>query len=254
MICWRNTLLWQGTVAAGGNLRLRPPWLRAAAFVAVAGFHGAVVGGFGHFRGETHASPGHLEVGVINRGEIAFDAQTVPVPESMATSALPESASVPDTPQQADKVEPETPEPVLQSEAEAEQTKKQPDNPEAVLPAPPTPPVPATQASAARIGSEGSQSNLPQLSLSRYAAIVSAEINRHKHYPKEARLRDERGVVGVAFTIEQSGRVISSTVTKSSGSKTLDGAASNMVATARLPPPPGGKFRGEILITFRTKE
>jgi protein TonB len=246
--------LWQGAVAADANLDLRPPWLRAAAFVAVAGFHGAVVGGFGHFRGETHASPGHLEVGVISRGEIAFDAQTVPVPESVAMSALPESASVPDTPQQADKAEPDLPEPALQSEAEAEQTKKQPDTPDAVSPAPPAPPVPATQASAARIGSEGGQSDLPQLSLSRYAAIVSAEINRHKHYPKEARLCDEHGAVGIAFTIEQSGRVISSMVTRSSGSKTLDDAASNMVAAAMLPPPPGGKFRGQILITFRTKE
>ncbi len=239
--------------AASTGLRLRPPWVRATALVAVAGFHGAIVGGLGHFRGETNDQLGRLEVGVISRGEIAFDARTLPVPERMTTSALPESAPVPDAPPQASEKPPDLPEPVLKSDADTEQPRKPPDPPEAASPAPPAPPVPAMEASAAKIGSDGHETELARLSLSRYAVIVSAEINRHKHYPKEARLRDERGAVGVAFTVEPSGRVINSAVTKSSGSRTLDDAASAMVAAAKLPSPPGGRFRGEILITFTTK-
>lgn len=83
-----------------------------------------------------------------------------------------------------------------------------------------------------------------------YGALISAELNRHKFYPAAARARGDAGSVGVVFSVGGSGRIASHSIYRSSGSAALDGAIHAMMAAAHAPPPPGGSFRGSIVVNF----
>jgi len=83
-----------------------------------------------------------------------------------------------------------------------------------------------------------------------YAGQVIAELNRHKFYPAAARAAGASGSVGVAFTIGPSGRVISQSVIRSSGSAALDAAARAIMSAVSAPPPPGGRFSTRTNIRF----
>jgi TonB family protein len=69
---------------------------------------------------------------------------------------------------------------------------------------------------------------------------VSAAIRSRMFYPPAARARGARGVVGVAFTIGQTGALASFAITRSSGDAELDAAARTLVQSAHFPPPPAG--------------
>jgi protein TonB len=56
--------------------------------------------------------------------------------------------------------------------------------------------------------------------------------------------------VGVAFTVGSSGRIVSHSITKSSGNAALDARVHAMMEAVEAPPPPGGSFRGHITIRF----
>ncbi len=86
--------------------------------------------------------------------------------------------------------------------------------------------------------------------LAAYAALVASEIERHKYYPPAAREAGLSGTVSVAFTIGPSGTVVSHAVTRSSGAPALDAVVPSMMAATRVPPPPGGRFRGTIAVRF----
>jgi periplasmic protein TonB len=83
-----------------------------------------------------------------------------------------------------------------------------------------------------------------------YAGLVVAEFNRHKRYPETARRNREQGAASVAFSIDAAGRVAAYTITRSSGKAALDRAVDAMMSAARLPPPPGGSFRGTFVANF----
>lgn len=82
--------------------------------------------------------------------------------------------------------------------------------------------------------------------LAAYASTIYAEIARHKNSSGIS----ASGSVGVAFTIDASGRIVSHTITQSSGSAELDARANAMMQAVQAPPPPGGSFRGRITIRF----
>ena len=63
------------------------------------------------------------------------------------------------------------------------------------------------------------------MSQASYAGLLAAELRRHTFYPAAARAAGVSGSVGVVFTVGPSGRVISQSVTRSSGNAALDGAA-----------------------------
>ncbi|BBU60460.1 hypothetical protein MSC49_03950 [Methylosinus sp. C49] len=90
----------------------------------------------------------------------------------------------------------------------------------------------------------------PRMSNAAYAALVSAEINRHKHYPPSARERGATGSVGVVFSIGPSGAVTSHAITRSSGNGAIDAAVHQMLAVSRPPRQTGGYFRGSVVISF----
>ena len=85
---------------------------------------------------------------------------------------------------------------------------------------------------------------------SSYAAIISAAINARKFYPSAARDQGSSGPVGLAFSVDGSGRVTSVTVTRSSGNALLDNAAYQAVLAMQAPPPPGGSFIASISLRF----
>jgi protein TonB len=54
----------------------------------------------------------------------------------------------------------------------------------------------------------------------------------------------------VAFTVGPSGRVVSQSITRSSGNAALDNAAHAIVSAVSAPPPPGGTFLTRTNIRF----
>jgi protein TonB len=83
-----------------------------------------------------------------------------------------------------------------------------------------------------------------------YGSLLSAEITRHKIYPAAARAAGVTGSVVVVLVVGPSGRIVSHTIARSSGSAVLDGEVDAMMAAVQAPPPPGGTFRGGLTINF----
>jgi protein TonB len=103
---------------------------------------------------------------------------------------------------------------------------------------------------ASRRGSPQGQAQASGMSPGAYAALLAAEVARHKVYPAAARAAQATGSVGVTFTVGASGRVVSHSITRSSGNSALDAAVHAMMAAVHAPPPPGGVFRSSTNINF----
>lgn len=72
-----------------------------------------------------------------------------------------------------------------------------------------------------------------------YLAKLSAYLERHKEYPRRARLRRQEGVVQLRFVVDSTGKVLSYQVASSSGHQLLDAEVERMIAQASpLPAPP----------------
>ncbi|MGO8845838.1 MAG: TonB family protein [Methylocella sp.] len=105
-------------------------------------------------------------------------------------------------------------------------------------------------APAIRAGVKEGAGEARRMSNAAYAALVSAEINRHKHYPASARESGHGGAVGVVFSVGASGAIVSHSITRSSGNSAIDATVHEMMASSHPPPPPGGHFRGSVTISF----
>jgi protein TonB len=105
-------------------------------------------------------------------------------------------------------------------------------------------------APAIRAGVKEGSGEARRMSNAAYAALVSAEINRHKHYPASARESGHGGAVGVVFSVGASGAIVSHSITRSSGNSAIDATVHEMMASSHPPPPPGGPFRGSVTISF----
>jgi protein TonB len=104
-------------------------------------------------------------------------------------------------------------------------------------------------AESAAPASRGGASQAPRIDPARWQTKVVAWLNRHKRYPSAARSRGEEGTANVRFTIDSSGRVLSASIAKSSGSRLLDEAALDMVRRASpVPAPPAGIARSSITL------
>lgn len=75
-----------------------------------------------------------------------------------------------------------------------------------------------------------------------WAGKVMAHLEKRKRYPEEARMRGERGVVVVEFSLDGEGNVLSTVLKKSSGSGALDNEVLALMRRASpVPPPPDGQ-------------
>jgi len=108
------------------------------------------------------------------------------------------------------------------------------------------------RAKALRGAANGAQ-HASGMSPAAFAGLVVAELNRRKFFPAAARAAGVTGAVGVAFTIGPSGRVVSQSITRSSGNGALDGAAHAILSSLHTPPPPGGRFSTATSIRFNLR-
>ncbi|NGP52424.1 energy transducer TonB, partial [Thioalkalivibrio sp. XN8] len=84
-----------------------------------------------------------------------------------------------------------------------------------------------------------------------YAATVLAWLERHKHYPRRARLRRQEGTVLLYFVVDRAGTVLEYRLEQSSSYPVLDQEVLAMIERAQpLPPMPDelGQERLELIV------
>jgi periplasmic protein TonB len=73
---------------------------------------------------------------------------------------------------------------------------------------------------------------------SKWDSRLRSWINRHTRYPSAAKAQGAEGSAYVTFTVDSSGRVLSASLTRSSGNAALDRAALSVLQGATVPAPP----------------
>lgn len=80
-----------------------------------------------------------------------------------------------------------------------------------------------------------------------YAATVLAWLERHKEYPRRARLRRQEGTVALYFVVNRAGAVLEYRLEESSGHRALDEEVLSMIERAQpLPPMPEDMHREHL--------
>jgi periplasmic protein TonB len=91
----------------------------------------------------------------------------------------------------------------------------------------------------------------PPPSVVRWRSQLAAHIQRFQRYPAAARGREESGVATVEFTIDREGRLVRSSIVKSSGSAALDQETLATLARAMpMPRPPDQATDAELIFTL----
>ena len=84
-----------------------------------------------------------------------------------------------------------------------------------------------------------------------YYALLSAHLNRRKHYPAAAKKARQQGVVTVRFTVRADGSISASSIRKSSGHAVLDQATLDLMQrVAPLPKFPKSMTRESVTISL----
>lgn len=255
---------------------VRPLWLRPLALILILAVHGLFFVAIKN-RPAVLSPVDSVEVGLVPLGDSAEDQKAQ---EEIKPAEL--AAPEPPPPPPVDRVEPvEAPPPVV---AAPEAIPLPIEEPKPVQP-PPVPPPQQTvvekkpppkpveirddrreklkqqeiadrrrKAQEARQelkrGADNGSPRGSSMSPASYAGLLAAEIRRHTFYPAAARASGATGAVGVAFTVGPSGRIVSQSITSSSGNPTLDAAARTTLSAIRMPPPPGGRFSTSTNIRF----
>ena len=98
-------------------------------------------------------------------------------------------------------------------------------------------PKPSEQRASAPTSAAQGTASQPTVSTASWRGSLIAHLNRYKRFPAGA----NPGTVQVAFSIDRSGRVLSSRVVGSSGDSALDAEAAAMIRRASpVPAPPAG--------------
>jgi periplasmic protein TonB len=141
---------------------------------------------------------------------------------------------------------------------------RHPERPEQTEPSPPVPLSPTAQAAYPRIPAPAPQSGPPAQTANAkmpapaaavsevsagYRALLSAWLESHKRYPKQARESAEQGEAVLRFTVDRNGRIPRFAVIRSSGYPDLDAAVENMMRGASLPPFPADMPESSITVS-----
>ena len=153
-----------------------------------------------------------------------------PGPEQQQSESTRDIQQPEQTPRE--KIEP-TP-PVPDAEVKLPEEIKQPEKPkeDATPPVPETTSPPRPKPSAAQVAS--------------WYRKIAQQVERHKGYPPSARERHETGVAKLAFTLDRSGKVVTSRVVRTSGSAALDQETMDTVRRAQPFPSPPQNMPGEV--------
>lgn len=252
--------------APAGPVSVRPIWLRPAALACILALHAGVI-----FFVAGRAAPltplDAVEVTLEPQGDSAEDQvkQEEVTPAELPPPAAPAAEQAELTAPPPEVIGPEAiplpvekPRPIVKPKAKP--AVEEPDHNE------PTPAELQAQkrrsqeaaerrrkAQEARMAQRRGVANAAReagMSRGNYAGLLAAELRRRQFYPAAARAQGATGSVGVAFTVGPSGRVVSQSITNSSGSAALDGAARAMMSAVHTPPPPGGSFSTSTTIRF----
>jgi len=80
-----------------------------------------------------------------------------------------------------------------------------------------------------------------------YLGRLRSWLERHKVYPRSARVRGEEGTAVLALTIDRKGRIIKSSLAKSSGFPRLDQATLDIAGRASPVPPVPQSYPGDTI-------
>jgi periplasmic protein TonB len=106
------------------------------------------------------------------------------------------------------------------------------------------------QASSSRENTGGAAASADPTVLNRYVASLTAALRNRLRYPDVARSQGIDGVATLRFTMDRSGRVIGSTVTRSAGHPALDQAAIAAASPgSSLPPAPAALPQQQFTIS-----
>ncbi|MDQ6869746.1 MAG: TonB family protein [Pseudomonadota bacterium] len=85
-----------------------------------------------------------------------------------------------------------------------------------------------------------------------YRFIVGGMLERVKHYPEAARQRGAKGIANIGFVLDESGRITSVSLLRSSSEADLDAESVALVRRAAPfpPPPPGAQHSFAIEVAF----
>lgn len=253
---------------------IRPVWLRPTALALIVAAHSAA---FITFNPDVVPAPPleSMEVGLVALGESDADQKpqeeiapaapppteaaaaaappelTAPPPQTVAPEAPPLPVAKPKPPKPVAKLE-DQPDPTAERRKRELAEKRRQEREEEREEALERRKAQQARAEARRGAAHGAQ-HANGMSPSAYAGLVVAELNRKKFFPAAARAAGVTGSVGVAFTIGPSGRVISQSITHSSGNGALDGAAHAILSSLHTPPPPGGRFSTATSIRFNLR-
>lgn len=134
-----------------------------------------------------------------------------------------------------------------------------------VKPKPARPPAPATTApqrapQLAALAAAPAQGQMAASSnaMPSWKSQILAAIERNKRYPADAELRREQGTPSVSFSIDRSGRLLTSRLAHASGHSALDQEALAILRRAQpFPPPPaeiiGAQFNFTVPIRFSVR-
>lgn len=186
------------------------------------------------------------QVAKETKQDVAQESPAVePSPAHEPEVVLPKTQPVLEKPPEEDKPQEDAP-----KQKSADQTEAPP-----LTTAPPR--VEATEQPVAASPSPGSAAAAARAKAAWERALVS-HLNRFKRYPDAARAKGSQGDVGVQFTMDRSGNVISARVVRNSGSTALDAEALAVLQRASpLPVPPdhigGTTFDLALPIQFRIR-
>lgn len=262
------------SVPKSGHGRFRPLALRPSALALVIGMHGAMVWAsipFDKAIGDPEAISVSLERETVSpQAEKAPQQAPEPIPAEVTPAQtppeMPADAAAPPPPP------PELPLPEIAQQAPIEATMALPEEkPVVVVPPPPkiappprrraepkqlpkkeakrearpaAPPSPTAAPAARAHGGQTGASGNDAGYAARVRSVLQARANA-------LGFEDVNATVGLSFTIDGSGRVALSSVSKPSGDFKVDAALRRMLASASFPPPPGGKFSGSVTVRIR---
>jgi protein TonB len=108
----------------------------------------------------------------------------------------------------------------------------------------PTPPVEKTTAPESRPPPPARQVSSDKAS---WEGLVLAALDKVKRYPREAQFRRQQGVPYIRFVIDRSGKVLSSSLERTSGVRSLDAEAVALPKRAQPLPKPPEDRKGETI-------
>ena len=204
-------------------------WVIAGAVVICA--HGAIAAALVRWREPVEATdpPGAIVV--------EFAPEVRAAPEQVAQDAVPDKPIEKVEKAEEQKVEAKGEE-QIEEKVEPKPPEEQPR--EAVqFTTPPPPELPKVAALPAAPVQGPVDQRVNSKALQTWVGEIAAFLERKKRYPPAARARGEHGIAQVFFSLDRSGRVLSSRITRSSGVATLDAEALALLQRAQpFPAPP----------------